>query len=327
MSYTQRISAWERDLRKIEDVVEVRRLQEEKTKIQKKIDWIIHAEDYLEGIKYRAAKKLADIDAKQAKEYLELFPPTCSKPDPIPVPDLNAEIMKELTKFQAGRPSIDPVVSEVSSADRPSPTGVYEESSNVTSAFGKGLMAKNPLGARGVDAVQVSSHRGPPTDRPPDRPDRAVNVSGGCSQERVNTQYPVFHLASSLSLAHSLSGKSTPFAENAIYGVQKPSDYAKVPSQDVSSHEVNRDLSWMLPRCGRFRVKRDTCVSLAHPSSNLGRNLFARGVFLPHPIQQGQERSATELPCPKEGSQSEPNGHGLRAVRRVQLRRRWGSTK
>jgi hypothetical protein len=218
--------------------------------------------------------------------------------------------------------------SDLSPAEQVSITGTYGESSYTsTPAFSKGINAKNPLGGRGVDAVQVSCHRRPPTDRPPDRPGRGRSVSGGCSQERADTQYPVvICLASPLSLAYSLSGKSTPFAENAILGVQKPSD-CQVPSQDGSSYEVNRELSWMLPRCGRFRVKRDTCVTYCHPSSNLGRNLFPVRRFSYHTRFSGvQEHHATVLPC-RLGSQSAPPRPGLRAVRRVQVRPRGGSIK
>jgi hypothetical protein len=136
----------------------------------------------------------------------------------------------------------------------------------------------------------------PPTDRPPDRPDRGRGVSGGCSQERANTRGPVVQLASSLSLAHSLSGKSAPFAANANLGVQKPSD-CQVPSQVGSSHEVNRGLSWMLPRCGRFRVKRDMCVTNCHPSSKLGRNLFPPRWFSYHTRFSGFNRTVGRVTC------------------------------
>jgi hypothetical protein len=170
------------------------------------------------------------INAKQAKEYQELFPPTCPQPDAVP--DLNEEIMYALLERRV----------EASPADQTSRKEVNGEIYDSTSAFSKGPVAKNPLGARGVDGVQVSTHRGPPTDRPPDRPDRGRSVYGGCSLERASTQSPVFHLASSLSLAHSLSGKSTPFAEIALKGVRKPSD-CQVPSQDGSSHEFDRVLS------------------------------------------------------------------------------------
>jgi hypothetical protein len=156
----------------------------------RKINWLNQADNLLEGIKYRAAKKLAEINAKQAKEYQELFQPTCSQPDPEPEPDLNIEIMQELAKFQVERSSVDQFAFGET----------HEEVYDATSAFSKGPMAKNPLGPRGVDAVQVSSHRGPPTDRPPDRPDRGRSVYGGCPLESASTQSPVCHLASSLSL-------------------------------------------------------------------------------------------------------------------------------
>jgi hypothetical protein len=172
----------------------------------------------------------------------------------------------------------------------------------------------------------VSSRRGPPTDRPPDPPPRAVSVFGGCSQERVSTaRSPLFRLVSSLSLALSLSGRSVPFAATANFGVRKPSDFCQVPLQVGSSHEVNRGLSSMPPRCGRFRVKRDTCVTNCHPSSNLGRNLFPRGVFFSHPIQQVGGHSATTV-AKKGVADGTPIATGLRAVVRSSQSPRWGLT-
>jgi hypothetical protein len=112
----------------------------------------------------------------------------------------------------------------------------------------------NPFRFLGVDPVQVSSYRGPPTDRPPDRPFRGRSVYGRCSLERASTQCPVYHLASFLSLAHSLSGNVTPL-QKLQFSVWTPSD-CQVPSQVGSSHEFNRVLSWMHPRCGHFRSKR-----------------------------------------------------------------------
>jgi hypothetical protein len=153
----------------------------------------------------------------------------------------------------------------------------------------------------------------------------AVSVSGGCSQERVSTtRSPLFRLASSLSLGPSLSGRSVPFAAIAKFWVRKPSYFCQVPSQVGSSHEVNRGLSWMPPRCRRFRVKLDTCVTSCHPSSNLGRNLFPRGVFLPHPIQQVEKHSVTVLPVIRV-SDCTPRASGLRAVVRCSRAPRWAS--
>jgi hypothetical protein len=44
--------------------------------------WQIHHGGYLDRIKARASARLATIETKQAKEYQELFPPTCPKTDP-----------------------------------------------------------------------------------------------------------------------------------------------------------------------------------------------------------------------------------------------------
>jgi predicted nucleic acid-binding Zn-ribbon protein len=161
------VARLEQEIRDVEKRADLKKLQDEKEMVSKKISWIHNAEEYLEGAKNRAATKSADINTQQAKEYQELFPPTCPEPDPVP--DLNVEIMKALAELR----------TDISPADQVSQKEANGEYYETTSAFSKGPMAKNPLGARGVDAVQVSSHRGPPTDRPPDRPDPGKSVSGG----------------------------------------------------------------------------------------------------------------------------------------------------
>jgi hypothetical protein len=50
-----------------------------------------------------------------------------------------------------------------------------------------GVSSWSLLGIRGLEAVQVSSHRGPPTDRPPDIPPGKVGVFAGCLLERAGT--------------------------------------------------------------------------------------------------------------------------------------------
>jgi hypothetical protein len=173
---------------------------------------------------------------------------------------------------------------------------------DATSSFSKGLVAKNPLGVQGVDAVQVSSHRGPPTDRPPHRPLDTVSVSGGSS-----TQDPVYQLASSLCLDHSLSGKSTPFAANAIYGVQKPS-FCQASSQADSSHEFNWGLSWMPPRCGRLRR-----VSSLR--------------YVPHSIQRCSSAQRDRVTCPPRVPDCTTRVTGPRALVGCSREPRWGAAK
>jgi hypothetical protein len=150
----------------------------------------------------------------------------------------------------------------------------------------------------------------PPTDRPPDRPDRGRSVSGGCSLERANTQYPVYHLASSLCLDHSMSGKATPFAANANLFVRTPL-YCQTSSQVGSSHEFDRVLSWMHPRCGRYR-----------------HNEYLRRGTSPHPIQRCSmaQRDRVTRPSAK-GSDMHHLCYGLWAVSGCSREPRWGQTK
>jgi hypothetical protein len=90
-------------------------------------------------------------------------------------------------------------------------------------------------------------------------------------------------LASSLCLGHSLNGNATPLQKLQIK-VRTPLN-CQASSQAGSSLEFNRVLSWMHPRCGRFRVNGSVCDKLP-PFPNLSCNLSMRAGLLPHPIQR-----------------------------------------
>jgi hypothetical protein len=63
--------------------------------------------------------------------------------------------MQELAKFQVERSSVDPSVFTVTPEDQTSSTEVNGVQYDDTAALSKGPMAKNPLGERGLNAVQV----------------------------------------------------------------------------------------------------------------------------------------------------------------------------
>jgi hypothetical protein len=260
---------------------------------KERLQWRRYEEMELKDIRRRAAKKLAKIEARRAKEYQELFPPTCTKIDSesIVTPDLNAAIMSALSELRADSSSRDQTLQEEAG-------GETYESTLVTR---NGTVVKNPLGMRGVDAGQVSSHRGPPTDRPPDRPCICKGVVRGCLQERAGTRH-FSRLAFFARVRHSLSGNATPLQKMQIK-VWTPSDCDASIAAAGSSQDVSRRVrSWRHTSDGRSRVKRDTCVANGHPSSNLGRNLFPCGVFLPFTksagsIAQGDNRHSLALGC------------------------------
>jgi hypothetical protein len=91
---------------------------------------------------------LTDIEAKQAKEYPELFPPTCIQPESDPVLDLNVEIMNALAELRVDTP-LEIIIGQEEITQRVYAQLPYD---NIL-AFNKGLRAKNPLGVIGVDAV------------------------------------------------------------------------------------------------------------------------------------------------------------------------------
>jgi hypothetical protein len=105
----------------------------------------------------------------------------------------------------------------------------------------------NLLGLRGTEAIQVSSHRGPPTDRPPDIPPPAVGVFAGHQQERAGTRH-LCQLAFFSRSVHCLSGLTSARAANALF-------WGVVPSNNTAFSAVGtsqRDTA--LPRYGQFRV-------------------------------------------------------------------------
>jgi hypothetical protein len=175
----------------------------------------------------------------------------------------------------------------------------------------------NLLGIRGLEAVQVSSHRGPPMDRPPDKPPPWKGASRGCLQERAGTRH-FSQLASSSRGSYCSSGNALPFADNANCGV------CAVEQFRVCAGGTSQFSRAELEACEAWSVQgqRGTCVTCGHPPPNLGRDLFPRGVFLPHPSQQVQWHSATTvaLTC----TTLPP---ALRAVVRCSQVPRWGQTE
>jgi hypothetical protein len=113
-----------------------------------------------------------------------------------------------------------------SPADCPSLKGYGDEPGN-TGQETKSLDTRNPLGVRGLEAVQVSSHRGPPTDRPPDKPPPWKGASRGYLLERTGTRH-VSQLASFTRGSYCSSGNAFPLQTMQFGGC--------APSNNAASH-------------------------------------------------------------------------------------------
>jgi hypothetical protein len=124
------------------------------------------------------------------------------------ISDLNQEIASALASHTV----------PTSPADCPLLRG-YGDGLNIESTRSEKSGSKdwNLLGLRGTEAIQVSSHRGPPTDRPPDKPPVETSVFAGCSEERPNTRR-TNQLASCSRSSHCSSGNVSSLAVNAVYG-------------------------------------------------------------------------------------------------------------
>jgi hypothetical protein len=129
----------------------------------------------LEGIRSDAAKKLKEINEKQEREYQRLYQiaEEQAQNEDIPFADILAN---HLTRS--------------SSADCSSLKGYGDNLGLESTRLEKsGVSSWDLLGIRGLEAVQVSSHRGLPTDRPPDKPPPCKGASRGCLQERASTRH------------------------------------------------------------------------------------------------------------------------------------------
>jgi hypothetical protein len=144
----------------------------------------------------KATNKRTNIQRLQAKEYGELFPPTSQKFDRT----------WRMTHW----------------LDRSPHTGLQADREWFT------IWAKGVQGARSgqgnwrilqdgpkVDPTQLSARRGPPTDRPPDKPPPWKGASRRCLLERAGTRH-VSQLASFTRGSYCLSGNATPLQKMRI---------------------------------------------------------------------------------------------------------------
>jgi hypothetical protein len=168
-----------------------------------------------------------------------LFPPTVFSEVDGPA-DLNEAIAFALASHSV----------KTSPADCPSSKG-YGDLVESTRSEKSGSKDWNLLGIRGLEAVQVSSPRGPPTDRPPE-----VSVFAGCLQETAATRH-LSQLASFSRGSICSSGNASPLADNAILGIRAIEQF---PVHAVGSSHGSRA---ELEACAVWSVQgqRDTCVS------------------------------------------------------------------
>jgi hypothetical protein len=126
--------------------------------------WLRERKSKLAAIKSKFTRELKEINGLQSTESRQLLPPTavlrvdCSTQTQVDRPDLNQAIAAELASFAA----------QTSAADCLFLRG-YGDDLNIegTRSEKSGSKDWNLLGLRGTEAIQVSSHRGPPTDSPP----------------------------------------------------------------------------------------------------------------------------------------------------------------
>jgi hypothetical protein len=139
--------------------------QDELTLCLECTSWVRSAPSNLQKIKLQSTQEMKRLEWLQEVERNELFPPTddteAQAEDQAICPDLNQVIASALASHAV----------QASPADCPFLRG-YGDDQNIESTRWEKSGSKdwNLLGLRGTEAIQVSSHRGPHTDRSPDKP-------------------------------------------------------------------------------------------------------------------------------------------------------------
>jgi hypothetical protein len=219
--------------------------------------WVPKAKVLLESIKSEAQKALSEIEKLYAVEANELFAPSeeevSDEAGAVGTPDLNAAIMKALESHSVPK----------SPADCSFLRGYGDLSSESTRLAPTQAKDWNILGTRGVEAVQLSSHRGPPTDRPPDKPPPWKGAFAGCSQERANTQRTFHRLAFFSHDLHCSSGNASPLADNAILGIRAIEQFRASAVSTSQRSQLGAELD--ASEVWSVRGKPGLCVVRGHP--------------------------------------------------------------
>jgi hypothetical protein len=227
-----------REVQYITQVWEARKKNWEKelTFYRECTDWVANAGPKLRAIRAQAQSELKRIEKWQALEDQELFSLTEVPEDDSDEPvDLNQAIANALASHAIKQ----------SPADYLSLRG-YGDSFESTHLEKIGERSRNLLGLRGIDAVQVSSHRGPPTDRPHDKPPPWKGASRGYLSERAETRH-FTQLASFSRGLNCSSGNAIPLQTMQFGGC--------TPSNNSASHaaRTSQESSTRASRAGRLR--------------------------------------------------------------------------
>jgi hypothetical protein len=132
--------------------------------------WFRSREDRLAAIKTRFTRELRYLKNMRKAEPNELFPQevASSMVPTVAQPDWSAAIATALKSYSVQTSPVDCPFSKA-----------HGDSFESTRSEKSGSKDWNLHGLRGTEAIQVSSHRGPPTDRPPDKPPPEVGVFAG----------------------------------------------------------------------------------------------------------------------------------------------------
>jgi hypothetical protein len=185
------------------------------------------------NIRSRAKKSFLRIVRLQSKEYQKLFTPTCKKNNAGIPPNL-IQSKRSQVRTQEGNREKAPFQGGVAQGAQSSQSGWA-----------------TPQDGSKVDPTQLSARRGPPTDRPPDKPPPCKGASRGCLQERAGTRH-ASHLASFTRGSYGLSGNATPL-QKMQFEVCAPSIYS-------ASYAAGS------PQCSSTRLRDNNTFAWSGPS-------------------------------------------------------------
>jgi hypothetical protein len=168
--------------------------------------WLRQEERTWKNLISSARVELSKIVRLQEREHQRLYPSTGEE----------EQIEDEESLADKLRGILEENISAQSPVDRSSFKG-YVDVSEGAHQETQGVSSRSLLGVRGSEAVQVSSHRGPPTDIPPDKPPPWKGASRGYLLERAGTRH-VSQLVSFTRSSYCSSGNAYPLADNAIMG-------------------------------------------------------------------------------------------------------------
>jgi hypothetical protein len=187
--------------------------------------WERSSSGYLMTIRAKAKRIFWEIEKLQAKEYRELFPSTCS-------------MVVSQDREQNTQQNIIPSLHREHGSQADAHPDITKRLPFQVEIVQGARSRQGNWRAPKVDPTQLSTRRGPPTDRSPDKPPPWKGAPRGCLQEMAGTRH-ASQLAFFTRGSYSLSGNATPLQTMQIQ--------VCAPSNDSASHAAGGSSQIQVP--------------------------------------------------------------------------------